>query len=173
MLGGALYAQRYWQEARAAFRADEAENPWGADAILHAAKTLQQEGRHGAADAEARRALTVVPNYAEASLTLARVAYARSEDAREAKRTGEQKEHLRRARTWTHYTLGFAPRHPEAWKLAGYVAIREHRWRDAVDAWRRSLANRTHDDRLRDSLAALEADLPRLLQGGRIRETKR
>ena len=169
LLGSALYAQGYWKEARDAFRADEAENPWGADAILHAAKTLRQEGRHAAADAEARRALAVVPNYAEAALTLATVAYANAEDALKAGKTADQKHHLHRARVWTNYALGFFPRHPEAWRLAGFIAVRDGRWLDARDAWRNSLRARPTDDRLRRSLEWLEADLPRLLKGGKIR----
>ncbi len=173
MLGTALYAQGYWQEARQAFRADEQENPWGADAILHAAKTLRQEGRHAAADAEARRALRVVPNYADAAITLASVAYADAEQARGAGRAAESRAALERARMWTNYALGFFPRHAEAWKLAGFVAIREARWRDARDAWRHSLAARPGDDKLRNSLDGLEADLPRLLRGGRLKDAPR
>ncbi len=173
LLGTALYAQGYWQEARQAFRADERENPWGADAILHAAKTLRQEGRHAAADAEARRALHVVPNYADAAITLANVAYAGAEDARAKGRTVDQKAHLRRARMWANYAIGFFPRHAEAWKLAGYIAIREARWTDARDAWRRSLASRPGDDKLRQALDWLEVDLPRLRKGGRIPDAPR
>lgn len=173
LLGSALYAQHYWQEARLAFRDDELENPWGADAILHAAKTLRQEGRHAAADAESRRALAVVPNYAEAALNLATVGYAQSEDARKAGRKNDQAAGLRKAGIWTRYALGFFPKHPEAWKLAGFIAIREARWLDARDAWRTSLAARPTDDALRQTLEGLEADLPRLLKGGRLREGPR
>jgi len=173
LLGSIMYANRYWEEARAAFADDEAENPWGADSILHQGKALREMGRWDEADAQCRRALRLVPNYAEAATTIATLAYARARADHDAGRTAAMRVRLRHARVWLTYALGFFPRHAEALKLLGFVEVMDRRWPAARGAWTRSLAARPTDDDLRRKLQMLEADLPRLLRGGLPRGEKR
>jgi O-antigen ligase len=170
LLGSVLYANQYWDAAREAFVADEAENPWGADSILHQGKALRELGRLDEADAQCRRALRLVPNYAEAATAIATLAYARARTEKGAGRTGAMRAQLRHARVWLTYALRYFPRHAEAWKLLGFTEVMDARWLAARDAWARSLSARPTDDALRAQLGLLEADLPRLLRGGRPRE---
>ncbi|MEK7475310.1 MAG: O-antigen ligase family protein [Candidatus Coatesbacteria bacterium] len=172
LLGSVLYANQYWEAAREAFAADEAENPWGADSILHQGKTLRELGRWGEADAQCRRALKLVPNYADAATAIATLAYARARTERAAGRLAPMRAQLRHARVWLTYALRYFPRHAEALKLLGFTEVMDSRWIAARDAWTRSLRARPTDDALRAQLGLLEADLPRLLRGGRPREGK-
>jgi len=169
LLGSIFYGEHYWNEARAAFREDEAENPWGADAILHQGKALRELGRYDEADAECRRALKVVPNYADAATAIASLSYYRALNEKQAGRTAAMRPHLRHARVWLNYALAFFPRHAEALKLLGFVEAMDGRWAAARDAWVRSIRARPTDDDLRRKLELLEADLPRLLRGGKPR----
>jgi tetratricopeptide (TPR) repeat protein len=160
LLAGILYGQKYYTEALSEFSLDESENPWGADAILHRGKTLRQLNRFDSAEAECRRALALVPNYADAAVTLASLMYFQSEEARKASRRGEAAEFLRRARVWIAYSLSFFPAEPEPLKLLGYVELKDGRKERAVNAWERYLKARPTDAGMRDRLAALRSNAP-------------
>jgi len=164
MLGGIYYGEGYYEQALAAFAADEKENPWGADAILHQGKALRQLGRYDEADAQSRRALALVPNYPEAAVTIASLAYARADAARKAGHAAEQRHQLRRATVWLRYALAFFPRNAEALKLTGYVAVMEKDWPGASAAWEAYLRVKPLDDDQRNRLEALRRDMPRLLK---------
>jgi cytochrome c-type biogenesis protein CcmH/NrfG len=158
MLGGIMYGQQYYGEALAAFEQDERENPFGADAILHQGKTLRQMNRFEEADVQCRRALRLVPNYPEAAVTIASLAYFRAEEARKTGGSRETALHLRHARVWLNYALNFFPRNAEALKLEGFVDIRERRWHDAASAWERYLSVKPADAEMRFRLDALRQD---------------
>ena len=181
MLGGIMYGQGLYQEALKYFEKDERENPWGADAILHQAKAhrelakqLQRAGsveeavvQYHQADAQCRRALRLVPNYPEAAVTIASLAYFRANDARKTGRQDEMQQHLRHARVWLNYALAFFPRNAEALKLQGFVEIMDEKWIPARDAWKRYIRVKPGDSNMDYRLRTLQADLPRLLQGGK------
>jgi O-antigen ligase/Flp pilus assembly protein TadD len=163
MLGTVLYGAGYFSEARKAFEADEKENPWGADAVLHQGKCLREQGDFAGAERLARRSLEILPNYPDAALTLASMAY---QDAGKARQSAARRSALARARRWLTFALRFSPRHPEALKLLGHVEIMDRNWQAAYDAWKKSLEARPNDDALRYRMEALGNDLPRLLRGG-------
>ncbi len=167
LLGGIMYGQRYYGEALKAFKQDERENPWGADAILHQAKALRQMERYDEADAQCRRALKLVPNYPEAAVTIASLAYFRANKERRAGYPENMQLHLRRARIWLTYALRFFPKHAEALKLSGFVEVMDMRWLAAKEAWERYLKIKPADADMRHKLQTLLADLPRLLRGGK------
>lgn len=167
MLGGIYYGEGYYEQALAAFAADERENPWGADAILHQGKALRQLGRYDEADAQSRRALALVPNYPEAAVTIASLAYARADAARKTGHTSEQRKQLRRATVWLRYALAFFPRNAEALKLTGYVAVMNRDWPGASAAWEAYLRVKPLDDDQRNRLEALRRYLPRLMKEGK------
>jgi len=168
MLGRVYYGQHYWEEALKEFRADEAENPWGADAVLHQGKALRQMGRLMEAQSECRRALSLVPNYAEAAVTIASLAWFR---ASEVKRLGDpagERIQLKRTRTWLEYALRFSPNHGEALRLLGHLEYRLGRRREALAAWEGYLRERPRDGMMREVIEALKVNPNariRLLEG--------
>ncbi len=169
LLGGIMYSQHLYGEALKFFAIDEIENPWGADAILHQAKTLRELGRYAEADAECRRSLRLVPNYPEAAATIASLAYFRAKEARDARRAGEMRAHLSHARVWLNYALRFFPRTAEALKLLGFVEVMDSNWDAAADAWTRYAEVRPRDDTMRSRLGALRRELPQLKRSGRTK----
>jgi len=169
MLGSVLYAQHYYGEALKAFEEDERENPFGADAVLHQAKCLREMGRLAEAERLCRRALLLVPNYAEAALTIATMDYRTADEARRSGNRVEMRERLGRTRVWLNYALRCSPRHAEALILLGHIEIMEGRWKKALAAWEKALALRPANDSLRNKVETLRVDLPRLLRGGQPR----
>lgn len=167
MAGTVLYGSGYFNEARLAFQRDEMENPFGADAVLHQGKCLWEQGKFSEAEKYARQALKILPNYPDAALTLASMAYKEAGDADKLRRATAKQDALARARTWLTFLLRFYPRHAEALKMLGHVEVMDGNYRAARDAWGKSLEARPSDDALRYRLDALEADLPRLLRGGK------
>ena len=155
MLGRVYYGQQYWEEALKEFRADEAENPWGADAVLHEGKALRQMGRYMEAESECRRALELVPNYAEAAVTLASLAWFRAGEARRLRNPSVERAQLRRTRTWLNYALGFSPGHGEALRLLGHLEYRLGRHREALAAWEGYLRERPRDGMMREVVEGL------------------
>lgn len=194
LLGGIMYGQRMYAEALEFFARDEAENPWGADAILHQAKVRREQGnslltdagmqrrtgqpeRAGRSEAAAdrffdeadrtcRRALRLVPNYPEAAVTIATLAYFRAKAARDAGRPRRMHDHLRHARIWLTYALRFFPRHAEGLKLLGFVEVMAGDWVRARDAWSLYVEARPDDHQMRQRLEALRDELPRLVREG-------
>ena len=165
MMGTVLYGAGYFGEARQAFLEDEYENPFGADAVLHQGKCLRELGDFIGAEKMARQALAILPNYPDATLTLATMAYKEAERAAKSGRNAEKRSALRRAHMWLTFSLRFSPRHPEALKLLGFVEVMSENWQSAYDAWNKSLAVRPNDDALRYRMEALGNDLPRLKRG--------
>ncbi len=169
MLGSIFYGQHYFGESLKAFRADEAENPWGADAILHQGKALRQMGLYDQSEAECRRALELVPNYSAAAVTIAVLDYYRARNARENGDKAAMMRHLKKADMWLNYALGYFPRDEEALKVRGYVAVMAGQWDRALAYWQAYLKVVPADDAMRERIAALESDLPQLKAGKRPR----
>lgn len=165
MLGSILYGQHYYRESLNAFRLDEAENPWGADAILHQGKALRQMGLYDQAEKECRRALKLVPNYTAAAVTIAVLDYYRARDAHEKGNKTEKARRLQRADVWLEYALRFFPNDAEALKVRGYVAIMAGRWEQALVYWEHYIEAAPKDALMRQRIASLKSDLPRLKLG--------
>ena len=167
-VGTALYTSGYFGEAFKAFQADEAENPFGVDAILHQGKCLREQGDQAGAEKYALRALEILPNYPDASLTLATIAYKEADMADKAGRTAARKSALARARQLLVQALQYSPRHAEMLKMLGFVEVMDRNWQAAYDSWKKSLEARPSDDALRYRMEALGNDLPRLKRGARL-----
>lgn len=165
MLGGILYGQHYYRESLEAFRMDEAENPWGADAILHQGKALRQMELYDQAEEECRRALELVPNYTAAAVTIAVLDYYRARDARAKGDEREMHRRLQRADIWLEYALRFFPHDAEALKVRGFVAVMAGRWEQALAYWEDYLEAEPKDDPMRQRIAGLKSDLPRFKRG--------
>jgi len=166
MMGTVLYGSGYFEEARKAFQADEQENPFGADAVLHQGKCLREQGDFIGAEKLAQRALEILPNYPDAALTLATMAYKEAGDADKSGHTSARRAALARARQWLTFALRYSPRHAEVLKMLGFVEIMDKNWQAAYDSWKKSLEARPNDDALRYRMEALGNDLGRLLRGG-------
>jgi tetratricopeptide (TPR) repeat protein len=166
LLGGILYGQQYYSAALAEFSQDEIENPWGGDAILHRGKALRQMGKLDEAEAECRRALALIPNYADAAATIASLAWYRASEAGKAGRRGEAATQLRRARVWIAYALGFFPGNAEALRLLGFIELKEGRLERAGAAWERYVRAKPGDRAMKDRLVALRAEMDRRKSGG-------
>jgi len=166
LLGGILYGQQYYSAALDEFSRDENENPWGGDAILHRGKTLRQMGKPDSAEAECRRALALIPNYADAAATLASLAWYRASEARKAGRRGEAATQLRRARIWIAYALGFFPDNAEALRLLGYIELKGGRFELAASAWERYVRAKPADRAMKDRLVALLTEIEQRKHGG-------
>jgi len=161
-MGTVLYGSGYFGEAFKAFQDDEVENPFGVDAILHQGKCLRELGDYAGAEKLARRALEILPNYPDAALTLATMAY---KEADKAAKPAQKRAALARARQWLIFALQTSPRHAEVLKVLGHVEVMDGNWQAAYDAWKKSLDARPSDDALRYRLEALGNDLPRLKRG--------
>ena len=169
MLGSVLFAQEFNAEALKAFKKDAEENPWSADAVLHQAKALKGLGLFEAAREKSLAALALTPNYTDAAVNLASIAY---NQAGEARASGKRKEEMKRiseARVWINYAVRYNPRDAEAHKLLGRIEIAQGNWREALAAWEKAWAARPGDDYLRGMVTELRARMPELLRKGKKR----
>jgi tetratricopeptide (TPR) repeat protein len=168
MLGRAYYGQGYYEEALKEFRADEGENPWSADAVLHQGKALRQMGSLLEAETECRRALRLVPNYPDAAVTIASTAWFRASEARRLGDRSAERKQMARTRTWLEYALRFSPTNGEALRLLGHLEYRLGNKREAVAAWEGYLREKPRDGMMREVVSALKANPDarvRLLEG--------